>query len=176
MLSISGSSFILHFFQIYRLIQFLVDVHYTVIVIPSRDNLNWGIKHWSSNSQVLTLVIEINKIPTRFDLICKFLLVSVVLCFTDFSEKISIYFLDHLVFRNWKQTLQYVYCMNLTSSWKSRFREMSWLNVCLCLWFLIRGFFLYTILYLTTGIPSIINHLLKQSYSRFIQALYFTLG
>ena len=130
MLSISGSSFILHFFQIYRLIQFLVDIHYTVIVIRCEDNLNWGIKHWSSNSQVLTLVIEINKIPTRFDLICKFLLVSVVLCFTDFSEKISIYFLDHLVFRNWKQTLQYVYCMNLTSSWNRGFvRWVCWVSI-----------------------------------------------
>ena len=104
MLSISGSSFILHFFQIYRLIQFLVDIHYTVIVIPCRDNLD--IKHWSSNSQVLTLDIEMKRsrltISTRYDLSCNICFKFLWFCVLQIS-------LIYSNFLNRVQVLMYIY-------------------------------------------------------------------
>ena len=50
-----------------------------------------------------------------------------------FKGKISINLSDHLVFNDWKQTLAVCVLYEPLFLLKSRFREMSWVNVYLCL-------------------------------------------
>ena len=39
-----------------------ITLRYPVMIIPCRDNFNWGINHWSSNLKVLTLDIKIKRL------------------------------------------------------------------------------------------------------------------